>query len=243
MFRIAVCDDSQKAMERTTSILQEYAAQRKLMNVRVVTYNGSFDLMDDIENGAEIHALIIETTMKGMSGMQVAMNLKKMHYNVPVIFLTSDRTHALEAYEVGAVQYLIKGKEKKNLFGALDQINDLDRNERRRKILLYARDGIYNIFMRDIMYVECDHNYQRISLEDGTDLEVRATVKELAARLELNSSFRRCGSSYIINWFYLKSMTSDHITMIDDTIIPVPRGKYGELRNCYEGFVGMLSSR
>ena len=243
MFKIALCDKTKESINKTLNIINDFSNNHKSLYLDVKQYTNSFDLIDDIESGESFNVLIIETLMPGISGIEVSRTIREMKIDMPIIFLTDDKAHALEAYEVSALQYLIKGKDKDKLIKVLDSLYDPERLERRIKILLSARNGIYNVYVRDIMYVESNRNYQLVALQDNEKIEVRITGKKMAELLEDNFSFKRVSSSYIVNWIFIKKMNNDFITMKDNIKIPIPRGRYQILKDACEAFYNHVNNR
>ncbi len=242
MIKIAICDSSDAARERTSSLIKKYAEEKDLFDeIELSCFTTSFDLLDVVEKGGVFDIFILETVMPGMNGIMVARELRKLNIESTIIFVTFEKSYALDAFEVGAAQYLLKGDNMERLYDVMDRALDVNGRERRRQVLLTTKEGLHNIYMRDIMYAESNRNYQILTLEDGRQLEVRITGKELATELEKNKSFKRCGSSYIVNWFFVRNMNPERIQMVNDMEIPIPRGQYHNLRqNCQE-FYSLIS--
>lgn len=64
----------------------------------------------------------LDIYMPGISGIEFAQEIRKNGIEVPIVFLTISKDHALEAFGVGATQYLIKPFPKQSLFRALDEV-------------------------------------------------------------------------------------------------------------------------
>ena len=86
------------------------------------------------------------------------------------------------------------------------------------------------------MYSEADGHYQYITIKSGEKIRVRNTVAELFATLGRYGGFARVGSSYIINLRHVKNVSSADVCMYNDTKIPIPRGKYNEIKNAFWDF-------
>ena len=94
--------------------------------------------------------------MPGKLGTDASRELRSMGNNGRIIFLTSSREHALDAFGVDASQYLVKPITEETLFPVLDKILG-DMEEARRKYLLLRIDGkIQRVAVDEIVYCEAD---------------------------------------------------------------------------------------
>ena len=107
MLRIAVCDDEKIYIDNISDLVKKYS-EKKSVEIDVYQFKRSFDLLDRIEEGELYDAFLLDIYMPGISGMDVAEELRKKHIKAPVIFLTSSPDHAIEAFEVSATHYILK---------------------------------------------------------------------------------------------------------------------------------------
>ncbi|MCQ2437049.1 MAG: LytTR family DNA-binding domain-containing protein, partial [Clostridia bacterium] len=209
--RIAICDDSEQWLQRSSEMLRHYAALHPEQEIEAVCFNSALEMLTQVEMGERFHIYLLDVVMPGISGIEVARQLRNLCVGVSIIFLTSETAYALEAFEVGATQYLIKGIPEERLFEVLDNAGRLIGRERRRQIIFNTRTGMRNLYVRNIMYAASDGKLQILTLDSGERLEVRMTHKELEAELERSTNFKGIGSSYIVNLFYISAMTAESV--------------------------------
>ena len=65
--------------------------------------------------------ILMDIYMPEKMGIDVAKELRGIGNEAKIIFLTTSREHALDAFGVGAVQYLVKPVWEKELFPVLDR--------------------------------------------------------------------------------------------------------------------------
>ena len=91
-------------------------------------------LVGEAENGAEAIALaeqlrpqvlLLDIRMPHMDGMEAALHLQKMERPPAIIFTTAYDTHAVQAFELNAVDYLLKPIRLERLAGALKKARAL----------------------------------------------------------------------------------------------------------------------
>ena len=77
------------------------------------------------------------------------------------------------------------------------------------------------------------HRTLLFHLADGKTLESIGTLDELAGRLEPYGNFLRAHRSYLINLDYVRQLSTRAVTMACQAEIPIPRGRYNELKNAF----------
>jgi DNA-binding LytR/AlgR family response regulator len=114
-FKVLVADDEAPARTKMLRLLQEFD------NLEVV--NVSTNGLEALSNIASLRPDIVflDIEMPGMSGLDVARNLP--HDHTPhVVFATAYNEHAITAFEVNAIDYLLKPFDRDRLEQALDKI-------------------------------------------------------------------------------------------------------------------------
>ena len=105
---------------------------------------------------------------------------------IPAIFITAHPDHALRAFEVRAVDYLLKPVDPRRLKESLKRVSQ-PAEERpfssEEKVLF--RDGSKNVLLRvgDIQVLEASDAYTRLLLGDGRGVTVNGTLKSVRERL------------------------------------------------------------
>ena len=86
----------------------------------------------------EYDAIFLDIEMPEMDGITVAKNLRKLHSDVPIIFLTSHIEYALEGYEVNALRYLTKPISPEKLKEVLSCV--MERAKKQRILWIEKRE-------------------------------------------------------------------------------------------------------
>jgi len=235
MLRVAVCDDEEAYLTEMNSLLCDYGKQQG-SDIRVSVFAHPLELTDACKKGTLFQIFLLDVYMPGMDGIALARELRGQGNNAPIIFFTTSTDHALEAFGVGATQYLVKPFARSALYAAMDAAVEKARLEQRHQIVLKTGGAYQTVDVRDILYSETRGNYQYLLLTDGNRLTVRMTTGELYARLAPSGSFIRCGASYILNLIHAKRLYPKSILMSDQTEIPIPRGAYPDIKGSYFAF-------
>ena len=234
--RIAVCDDETKILDEVSYYIKEYSRQGGKSEMEVSPFNSASSLLNSVDNGAVFDIFILDIYIGDEMGTTLAREIRARDIESSIIFLTTSIEHAPQGYETGTLRYLIKPLEPEKFYEAMDAAFLQAEKNAKKLIRLKTENGIESIHANNIMYSEAHDHHQYITLDNGQLLKVRTTVSELYAMLAKNDGFFRLGSAYIINLRNIKNLTASEIILYNNTIIPIPRGKYAELKKVFWNF-------
>ena len=236
MFRIALCDDEQKILDEVLQYINKYAESKNIQSLEVFPFDSASSLKNALDDEKSFDIFVLDVYIGKEMGTALAKNIRERGIESPIIFLTTSVEHAPQGYETGTLRYLIKPLEPEKLYEAMDAALLQAEKITKQLIRLKTENGIESINANNIMYSESHDHHQYIKLDNGQLLKVRTTVSELYAMLAKNDGFVRLGSAYIINLRNIKNLTSSEILLYNNTTIPIPRGKYAELKKVFWNF-------
>jgi two-component system, LytTR family, response regulator len=111
--RIVVCDDELMARKRVLRLLGE------LQGIDSVSECESGEQVLERLRGEDVDVAILDINMPGMSGIETVMAMPEERPYV--IFLTAHPEHAVKAFDVGAVDYVLKPVDDARLAKALER--------------------------------------------------------------------------------------------------------------------------
>ncbi|MEG1913122.1 MAG: response regulator, partial [Cloacibacillus sp.] len=121
LLRIVICDDEDFYIGDVSGLLSDYAAARPELTFTVLAYTSPFALLADLDNGKVGDIYLLDIYMDVMNGVELARSLRRALPECQIIFLTTSREHAVEAFEVGAAHYLEKPIFKEGFNTAMDR--------------------------------------------------------------------------------------------------------------------------
>ena len=233
MYRIALCDDVAAELDRVEALLTAYGREKRNGKYVIDRYGSGEALLAAVsENLESPDMLLLDIFMSGKTGLETALELRRLGIKAPIIFLTTSPEYALEAYEVDALQYIVKPIEKKRFFHAIDVAFEMLKKAEKELIVIRVAGGVRQLRPNAVIYCETQKNYQVLHLEE-TDLRVRMTSGEMYGILERFPQFCRCGSSYILNMQHIAVVEKEEINMDNGSRIYIPKNKTAEFRKTY----------
>lgn len=242
MLRILIVDDEPAARERLRQLLAAAA------DVEIVGEAG--DGLEAIEKIAALtpDLVLLDIQMPGCTGLDVAASLAEPRPRI--IFCTAYDEYALEAFELNAIDYLLKPVNRTRLAAALDRVrsskpakpehaDDADRATKSRatksrhvRFLGKHANRYHVIEDAEVLY---------FGVEDGMTKIVTATshywmdpsLNDLETRLD-ESSFFRISRSAIVNLRAVKQVVphqggAGHVVLTSGTTLEVSRRRFADL--------------
>lgn len=137
--------------------------------------------------------ILLDLMLPGIDGLEVA---RQISCRSRIIFVTSYREYAVEAFDANAVHYLVKPVMEERLFSALDRAVNQTEQMDNQALTLIKSGKTQVIFIRDILYCEVFNHQVRIHTVHGT-YDYFGTLDMLETKLD--ERFFRCHRSFVVN--------------------------------------------
>lgn len=237
MYLVALCDDEAEELDKAEQMLRRYEKMHSGTEFLTARFENAEALLDKVrETGYAPDFILMDIYLPKKLGIQAARELRDMGNRGKIIFLTTSREHALEAFGVDAAQYLVKPVADAVLFPILDRLLEREEELRRRYMLLRVDGRIRRIAVDNITYCEAQGKRQYLHLADGAQCLLRITLTEIYGMLSRYEEFVRVGIAYIVNLGHVDSLNARELQMDDGRRIYLPRGAYQPLRERYFGY-------
>lgn len=164
---------------------------------RMVAQLGGHEVTGQAANGREAVARVLEQApdvvlmdirMPGMDGLEAAQHLAALPEPPAVVFCTAYEEHAIAAFEVQAVGYLLKPVRRERLAAALDQAARVNRAQlaaldrlgapQRTHIAARTHRGLELVPLDDILCFRADHKYVVVT-HTGGEVLIEDTLRDL----------------------------------------------------------------
>lgn len=223
--RIAVCDDCKE----DALVLKPF-----LEGHEVSVYSGADSLLNDIEHKKTQYDLyLLDIFMENsMDGLALAARLRQVQEEAFICFISSSNEFYREAYDLYAVQYLIKPVREEDLKRLLLKVQkSLAReNEKRLVYSWWGKSG--TIPYGKICYITSSGHTLFIYCTDGKIQESTGKLNDLEKQVR-GDMLMRCHQSFIVNLRYVEGLDSAELTVAGERI-PVSRRYYVDVKKRYQ---------
>lgn len=232
MVRVAFCDDDTSALNGMLTFLENYRT-RSGLTIEASAFRSPVELLAKIERGAQFDVLFLDILMPGQNGLETAREIREYDKNIHIIFLTSSDEYAVQSYLVKAYFYQLKPIREEDFFRVMDSVLEKCRQEKENSLILHCNNGITRLDPEQLEFCEVIHRTLLFHLSSGRVLESIGSMDELSRRLMPYGCFLRPHRSYLIHLGYVQSISYRAVTMCSMTEIPLPRGKYNEVKEAF----------
>lgn len=215
------------------ALVRGYAESHADEEFAVQTYHSSSRLLDDLHVAGAADIYVLDIYIDGLSGIEVAREIRQRDAECAIIFLTASPAHAMEAFAVKAVHYLEKPAQPAAFAEAMDRSIAVLAGRRNRAILTcQTTDGIENVPTGDILYIESARQRQNIVLAHRS-LSVRRSLAQFFQELQADPAFFMPHRSYIVNLAWVRKVTPEALVMKNGHTLPLPRGEYKRVKKLF----------
>ena len=213
LVRIGICDDNSDDIRNLAKALYAYEP-----SCHITSYLDGESLLDDcMDTNVMFDLLFMDINMPGMNGITTAGKIRSYLPDVKIIFNSYSNEHYPEAYDVFAFNYMIKPVIPEKLRLILDQALAGMILERRQKYFFSYKNVNYQIFVRDILYMESSEKLICFHMTNGSQLMCYTKLDEVLKQMPA-SFFVRCHQSFVVNFFHVTEMAGNYFRMGTVTI-------------------------
>lgn len=252
--RVLIVDDEVLAREGLRLMLSAEA------DVAICGEAGNgFDAVQQIAK-LQPDLVFLDINMPGLSGLEVVGEIGTS--NMPlVIFLTAYDQHAVDAFTLNALDYLLKPVSEPRLRDSLQrarhklQQRQLQQHQKQlgdmlaqlskqmlplqaERLMIRSASHVYFVKPADITWVEADGDYVSIHTSGRKHL-VRETMKQMEGRLAMQG-FQRIHRSSLVNLSAIRELIADdngdyQVILHDSTTLKLSRSYRDELYEKLQG--------
>ncbi|MFZ4798447.1 MAG: LytR/AlgR family response regulator transcription factor [Bacteroidia bacterium] len=145
-------------------------------HIEVVGEASTFDEARDAINSLQPDLVLLDIDLNGLTSIDL---IGELNCTPKIIFITSHENFAVKAFELNAVDYIIKPISSKRISAAIDKItkpteenndgnSDNEETFQSDQIILLNFDNKMNfIKIKDINFIEAYGNYTKVNMDDG----------------------------------------------------------------------------
>jgi two-component system response regulator AlgR len=241
--RLLIVDDEAPARRRLREVLDD-CAQDLALQVVAEADNG----MDALEHAEreQPDAVLLDIRMPGMDGIEVAQHLQKLVHTPAVIFTTAYDNYACQAFEVNAVDYLMKPVRAERLAAALTKARHLNlamldalrqaHPKARSHLSLSEKGRLKLVPVEEILYFKAELKYVTVKTVEHEYLFEESLIKLEA---EFGEQFLRIHRNCLVARSKIDQIGKTHSSEeghyvrlhgLDDPL-PVSRRQYSQIRD------------
>jgi len=212
--RAIIIDDSAQARKLLRLMLLELAPEVKQVG-EAENVDEGLKLID----AEKPDAVFLDIEMPGKTGLQLAEILLSRNFSGKVVFTTAYNAHAIKAFRLSAIDYLLKPIQEEHLSEAVAKLKEEKisqnnekrlralsenlRGERSEVLCIPTQEGSEYIPVSEIEYLEADGSYVKIHCSNNRTKTVSKNLKYFENALADCANFIRPHRSFLVNQDYI----------------------------------------
>lgn len=233
--RIALCDDEAVSRQAMQELVQAFGNEQKL-EFEIDTFSSGEDFLTSAQ---EYDIVFMDIYLTGISGMETVERLGGSE-RCQVVFTTTSREHAIEAFGLNAAHYLVKPLTAKAVAEAIERCLSRLGQSPGKALTVKTGQGAVSVPMEKIIYIEVLDKLCTVH----TAKNAFQTYASLDALYEqLDGSFLRVQRSFVVNMDFIESFLFDRVVMQGGTEIMLSRNNKPVLKKQYQDYLFHLARR
>ena len=208
MLRTLIVDDERLARQKIRTFLEARG------DVSVAGEAANVDEAITLVERERPDLVLLDIGMPGGDGYDVVRALPSTHPPA-VVFITAHGDYAIRAFEVAAVDYLLKPFDRVRFNEAIDRARkSAPRDLRALFFSVKKRDRTILVAVRDVDWIEAEGKYVRLHVKEQSYL-VRDAIAAVEERLD-GKQFVRIHRSTIVNLRRVTEIRDDSLVILND---------------------------
>ena len=167
------------------------------------------------------------------NGLDIIRAMQTISPDTQVIISTVSTDHAVEAFGVNAIGYLVKPYSEADIVKAFARAT-VRRENVNDNVLIRSGNEIKLFRNSDVVTIESDRHYTNITVRDGTVSRFHASFSEI---LPLFSGFIEINRGVAVNMSCIEMIKASSVTMCGGKSYNIARGKKEDVIARYTEFV------
>lgn len=237
--RILIVDDERPAREELCNVIHGFMPEAKLTSAA-----SGAEAVELLSGGEAFDAAFFDIELGDISGMSLAAVAGRLLPEMRIAFATAYDRYAVEAFELGATDYILKPFSEERIRATLSRMKpsgNCDNGSLRQDRLTVSNGRTVSVVdIPSITYIETVNRGCLIHLAGGEALQGQSTLSSYEARL-LGHSFFKTHKSYLVNLNYLREVGvwdgRNHFITLKETDgeqLPIGRFALRALRSIYD---------
>jgi DNA-binding LytR/AlgR family response regulator len=217
-WKCLIVDDEPPAVK----VLRNYAGTLDYLEI-VGECNNAFQAMDMLNNG-QVDLIFLDVSMPKLLGTELLKTIKKPP---GVIFTSAHKDFAIDAFELDAIDYLLKPVSFERFLKAVNKVCQVSpveavQNGNAQEFMYFRADRkMVKVFLDDITFIESFRDYIVIHRHNADALKVKYAIGSVENMLPHNL-FLRIHRSYIVSIKKVTAFTNNDVE-IGKTELPISR--------------------
>jgi DNA-binding LytR/AlgR family response regulator len=217
--RIAIVDDMSTDRSLLRKCIDSFFGEHKSDSVSIEEFVSAEDFLPKFSAGM-FELVFLDICMDEMNGIELAKELRAADPHLMIVFQTTAREYAFDAFPIHPFDYLIKPCRQDEVDAVLEEaLRVLDAGD--PEISVSAGRTTYNVPLRSIVAIASQGHNTEICLTNKQNLSCTETFKGISSKLGDDPRFLMINRGIIVNMDHVLAPSADSMQMKDGSSYPI----------------------
>lgn len=232
MFKIAICDDEPVICNKLENIIDDLWKSTSI-EYEVQCFTNGKSLCQALQSNS-FTIVFQDIQLPDIDGIEVGRFIREELRDeiLQIAYISSEERYAMELFQFRPINFLIKPLTHDKVRAILDKLLRIMQIDNPHFTYYNKNKGDCSVPYSDILYFESHLRQIRIVTTNHEEL-FYDTIKRIQSEIS-NSIFLHIHKSVLVNYHYIKEITSSKVTMTDGTVFNISQNKRQEVREQYQ---------
>lgn len=237
MLKIVLCDDNSHSNKEYAELISEIAEKNQLETVISCFESGESLLFHYSDSIDQIDILYLDIFMNETNGMETAKKLRDYGCKAQIIFLTSFEDYVYDAFDVNAVQYLLKDNTSNEKFELVFLKAVKLASKRVEELFTFEFDGETGVIpIEQISYFEIWQRIVTVHYGNRETAKFYDSIEHLEQRL-CEKGFVRTHRSFLVHLPYIAMFSHHNLQLKTGEVVPVGGTYIQTLKRTFSDYI------
>lgn len=233
MILLASVEDNAETAKRLKLFIEKYADE-KSVDLKFMHYTSADELLRHMDQPYDL--ILMDIQLPGKDGMTAAYELRKLGYDIPLIFITSLAQYAVNGYDVDALDFMVKPVTYYQFAMKMDKACRMISRNHNVSFTISVDRSLRLINSRNLLYVETARHDLIFHTTENT-YQTRGSLASVESQLA-TVHFLRINVCYLINMKFVTGLSSGSIRMENGDELIISRARKKEVLTTLAQFLG-----
>jgi DNA-binding LytR/AlgR family response regulator len=227
---IAVCDDCKVDAEKIKFSLMDITD-----DLETIWFSTGVELINSIKNGSFYSLIFQDVYLETELGVDIAKKVKEYSPDTQIIFVTTSLDHAIDAFKVHAIDYLVKPCSEADIVKAFARVSMRIKQQESSPVVINSGKDIRVFYPENVIRIESERHYTNIYSQNGNSDRVLMNFSDVAELF--GNKFIELRRGLLVNPKYIERISGASVIMTDGNTYILPKAKKDSVVTQYTNYI------
>ncbi len=238
MMRILIADDERPARSELRFLLEKILRDMGRQDAEIIEAASGTAVLELLEKSS-FDACFLDIEMGDLKGTELAARMREKNLRTAVIFVTAYASYAVNAFDVDAVDYVLKPFDEVRIKKSVEKLlgREMIMAKKPGPFALPAGDHMEVVTSDSISYIEAIHKGAKVHCHHDIYYSSDPLIEWEKKLSPASDQFLRIHKSFIVNLDACEALVPDYnngyackLKGCEDTVIPISRNMIHDVR-------------